>query len=278
MTALSRAGALLAAVASVSCGARLMNLPDGAGSPAPDGVRAYSEALQACERVATLTAEIAVGGSVGGRRLRARLLAGFSATSARLEAVAPFGAPFFILVATHNEATLLLQRDNRVLARAPTDAVLEAIAGIRLQPAELKRTLLGCHVPEGLDRGGEITGVGDNWRIASGANNAKVYLRREGGSAPWRIVAVLHPDLGSLQPDWRAEYRDFREELPHAIRLVSGEGDRFDLQIQLSQLETNGVLTEDVFRVQIPASAEPITLDQLRQSGPLGMSSQADGR
>jgi len=35
-------------------------------------------------------------------------------------------------------------------------------------------------------------------------------------------------------------------------------------------VETNAQLGPDVFRVQIPRDADPITLDELKRSGPLG--------
>src|SRR5947209_7356105 len=110
---------LLAVVAlaafTAACGARLTKLPSAAGRPATDMALAVAQATSACSGITGLTAEIDASGSVGGRRLRARLLGGFMVTSVRLEAVAPAGAPFFIFVATGRDATLLLARDERVL-------------------------------------------------------------------------------------------------------------------------------------------------------------------
>ena len=82
-------------VASAACGAALVKLPSGPGLAgagcAPS--RACSRRSAACRAIRTLTAEVAVSGSAGGHRVRARLSAGVSApASARLEAVAPFGA------------------------------------------------------------------------------------------------------------------------------------------------------------------------------------------
>ena len=74
-------GALVAlvAAASASCAAPLMKLPSGPGAPAPDAGNLLAEATRACRGVRTLTAEIAVSGSVGGRRMRGRLSAGVAA-------------------------------------------------------------------------------------------------------------------------------------------------------------------------------------------------------
>jgi hypothetical protein len=42
----------------------------------------------------------------------------------------------------------------------------------------------------------------------------------------------------------------------------------FDLSLSLSQIETNVPLGDEVFRVDIPRSAQPITLDELRHARP----------
>jgi hypothetical protein len=46
------------------------------------------------------------------------------------------------------------------------------------------------------------------------------------------------------------------------------------VQLALSQVELNVPLGPEVFRNQIPPSARPISLDELKTSGPLG----ANGR
>ena len=51
--------------------------------------------------------------------------------------MAPFGQPLFIFVATGDDATLLLPRDERVLEHGRPDAVLEAVAGVPLGAADL---------------------------------------------------------------------------------------------------------------------------------------------
>ena len=43
-----------------------------------------------------------------------------------------------------------------------------------------------------------------------------------------------------------------------------------DLTATLSQIETNKNLESAAFTVNVPPGAEPITLDELRDSGPLG--------
>jgi hypothetical protein len=69
---------------------------------------------------------------------------------------------------------------------------------------------------------------------------------------------------------WRAEYGNAQEGLPRSIRLISARPGAFDLQLALSQVELNPSLGDDVFLIRIPGSATPITLEELKTSGPLG--------
>ena len=94
-----------------------------------------------------------------------------------------------------------------------------------------------------------------------------VYLQRERAGEPWRIVAVVHRD--AAQVEWRAEFRDFQNDLPRTIRIGSAERRRFDLTLALSQVDINAPLGPDVFRVNLPAGVKPITIEELRRSGPL---------
>jgi hypothetical protein len=263
---------LMLALLTASCGARLTKLPSGSGEPATDMAAATQQAMTACSGVRSLTAEMAISGSVGGHRLRARLVGGFTPNSVRLEAVAPAGPPFFIFVATGGDATLLLPRDDRVLEHGPSGAVLEAIAGVRLEPSELLPTLTACPVSA---RWTDARAIGDNWRVAAGEHGTKLYLRRDSASAPWRVATVLYAG-DNTSASWRADYDDARQGLPVAIHLVSSDSRRFDLSLALSQVETGVALAADAFRVQIPSGAQRITLDELRRSGPFGATS--DGR
>jgi hypothetical protein len=250
-----------------------MKLPTGPGLPAADATDALREATRACRAVSSITAEIAVTGSVGGHRLRARLLAGLAApASARLEAVAPFGQPVFIFVARNNEATLLLPRDRRVLEHGRPDAVLEAVAGVPLDAADLRTALTGCAVAP---RASDAKQLGEDWRVVPDGSS-DVYVHRDSPTAPWRVVAAVH--RGSGATSWRSEYRDFQtggppDGLPATVRLTSIDRKQFDLRLAMSQVELNVALDADVFRVQMPPGTEPITIDELKRSGPLSNTS-----
>ena len=263
MGLIRRAWIVAAALSCASCAAPLLKLPAGPGGPAPDAREALAEASAVCQQVTTLSAEIAVRGSAGGRRLRARLLTGVARpASARIEAVAPFGAPLFIFVARGNDATLLLPRDDRVLEHGRPEAVLEAVAGVPLDPIQLRSTLTGCAIAPDLEGARQI---GDDWRVMPDGPT-HVYLRRDPHVAPWRLVATIHSPGTSGEGEWRAEYRDFQDGLPRTILLASVDRKRFDLRLALSQVDINTTLGPDVFTVQIPRSADRITLDELKDA------------
>ncbi len=262
--------AMAATVAS--CGTPLMKLPSGPGAPVPaqQAAAALDQATSACRALRTLTAEIAVSGSAGGHRLRGRLSAGVAApASARLEAVAPFGPPLFIFVATGDDATLLLPRDERVLAHGQADAVLDAVAGVPLGAADLESTLTGC-APA--DAAGPLPArqFGDTWQQVTAASG-DLYLHRASAGQPWLLAALVRRSSGGRA--WRTEYRDHQNGLPRTIRLTSVDDGQpqgaFDLQLALSQVETNVPLGAEAFTILVPKSAVPISIDELRRSGPL---------
>jgi hypothetical protein len=241
-----------------------MKLPSGPGAAASDARDVISEATSTCRGVNTVSAELGASGSVGGQALRGRLLVGLGTPAlARIEAVAPFGQPVFIFVARDGDATLLLPRDDRVLEHGDPPAVLESLAGVPLDAAALRATLTGCATTP-LPATGKT--AGDDWRVVT-AGDDEIYFRRERSAAPWRLVAAVHAG-GNANAAWRAEYRDFLNGLPRSVRLVSRDPARFDLRLTLSQVEVNTTLGAEVFRVDVPRTARPITLQELRDARP----------
>jgi hypothetical protein len=257
----SAPGALVAALLCASCSARMMQLPADPGVPAPDGAEAFDRATSVCRAVSSLTVEIGVSGSVGGERLRARMLAGLaSPDSARLEAFA-FGQPVFILVTREGIATLLLTREGRVLEGGDPAAVLQALTGVPLDAPDLLPTLTGCAKGPGAG----ARSVGDRWRVIHDGD-LTVYLQRASTGDPWRLVASVRRSPG--RAEWRAEYREFTDDLPRDIRLRSSDGRQFDLRLHVADVEIGGNLDARVFEVNA-AGASPITLEELQRSGPL---------
>lgn len=261
----SRGAALtLVAVLTASCGTTLASLPQGPGAPATDLPHVMAEATSACGRLKTLTAEVAISGHVNGQRVRGRVLTGLAApASVFLDAAAPFGASFFLYASTGDRATLVLPRDARVLTHGDPGAVLDAAAGVPLTPSDLRSTLTGCVLNLSTESGRQY---GPDWRAVASANGES-YFRRTSAGDPWRVVAVRRREPHVA---WRADYGDFEAGLPRTIRLVSDDRRRFNLKLSLSQVEVDTPLGPEVFELKVPSSATPISLDELRRSGPFG--------
>jgi hypothetical protein len=263
------------ALAATSCGAPLLKLPAGPGTPATDVSPALAEATRACRGVHTLTAEVAVSGSIAGRRIRGRMSAGVAVpASARLEALAPFGPPVFIFVAQRNDATLVLPREGRALEHGTPGQVLEALAGAPLDAADLEALLTGCPASTA---SGEARQFGNAW-FAVVMGSDEVYLHRD-GAAPWYLAAVVRRE--GTRERWREEFRDHQAGLPRTVRVMSlekggADGAQFDLRLVLSQVEIDIPLDPAVFTVAVPAGARAIGLDELRKEGPLGAGASND--
>jgi hypothetical protein len=150
----------------------------------------------------------------------------------RLEGVPPFGQPVFMLATQGGDAVLLLPRDQRVLRGQPPQAILEALVGVNFAPADLLAILTG----------------------------GKLYLRR---TSQWQLRAAQ-------RDGWQLEYTMGQSQFPASVRLTSeSQKVPVDLTTGLSELETNVDLDPAAFRIDVPPDAKPLTLDELRESGPL---------
>ena len=266
MTVASRSrAAVFAALALLmlpACAERAFVIPTGAGEPITTGASIAADAFGHCQQLSTLTAEIRLSGHAGRQKLRGRLIAGFSKpASIRLEAVAPFGPPVFILAATAADSTLVLPRDARVLRQAAPAAILEALAGIAVSPGDLLPLLAGCVPSDRLPD--EARAHGADWvSLASGGWTA--YLQRRG--AGWQLASIAGPKVV-------AEYSVFTADRAGVLRLhesSAGAGKpQVELSLALSQVELNVPVPPAAFEVSVPTDASPISLDELRQAGPM---------
>jgi hypothetical protein len=215
-----------------------------------------------------MAAVLSISGHVGRSRFRAKIDAGFEAPAKlRLDLPAP-GKSIFQFVATGNDATLVFPRDERVLRHTPPAATLEALAGVPLGPEELRSIVAGCGFGSAQPTAGKS--FGESWAAVDVAGATNWLQQTEGR---WRLAAASRGPV-------EVRYSDFASGRPATIRLrTSGEKkvDRevasdveTDLTIRLSQVDVNQTIAPEAFEVEIPAGATPMTLDELRQAGPLG--------
>ncbi|HLG58217.1 MAG TPA: hypothetical protein VI485_22925 [Vicinamibacterales bacterium] len=206
-----------------------------------------------------MTAVLGLRGRAGGQRLSGRVIAGFEPpASMRLEAVAPFGQPGFILAAQGGTAVLLLPRESRVVRGQAAEAILGALIGVSLAPADLQAILTGCVVPNPTPTAGRLHSNG--WASITLDGGAEIYLRR---TPMWEVKAAR-------RDGWQIEYPAWQGRFPPAARLLSdAQSVNVDLTATISQLEANIDLDAKAFSVDVPSDARPLTIEELRDSGPL---------
>jgi outer membrane biogenesis lipoprotein LolB len=242
------------------CGARRLVLPSDPGAPFNDFAQVHQQLTEACRGVRTLTTELALAGRAGDQRLRGRVIAGFERpASMRLEGVAPFGPPAFILAVRGNMAILLLPRDERVLKGERADEILGALTGVALAPADLQAILTGCVSADPKPTSGRLHENG--WVSIELADGARVFLQRQDGA--WQLRAARIKG-------WQVDYPAWQGRFPQSVRLQSDRpGAQVDLTAGLSQVESNTDVDPAAFTVSVPPGAESLTLDELRAAGPL---------
>jgi hypothetical protein len=253
----------MAAMACVSCGPPRVTLPSGTGQPLLDYEPIFGAATASCRDVRTLTADLSLSGSAGRQRLRGHVIAGFAPGALRLEGVAPFGGPVFILVAENGQGTLLLPRDRRVLQSAPPADILDALAGVALSPDDLLAALTGCVKAGATPIAARAYGT--DWIVVDLKDGGRVYLHRAG--AGWQLVAGLS---GGLEIDYVSRLGG---GLPQIVRIHSadqGQAPSVAVELRLQSFDTNAAIARGAFSVAVPPGTSPITLDELRRSGPLG--------
>ena len=239
-----------------------VRLPEGGGRPDPAALSYLQDATRHCERVQSMTAELALAGRVRGRALRGRVLSGSTARGElRLEGVAPFGAPIFVLAASGGRASLLLPREGRVVEEVPTAELLDAVSGIALSSGDLHSVLAGCAVADRTPQNARVYEGG--WAALDVGTGRTVFLKR--GRAGWRIEAARVDGI-------TVGYGMFEGVSPREIRLVaSGQtAASVELRLRLAQVEENVPIAAEAFVLDVPTGTRPMPIAELRDQGLLG--------
>ncbi len=267
----ARLAAVTVTVLMTACATTMpLRVPEGPSSPldAAEATTSFVQASATCRGVRTLTAEVGLSGRVGSRKVRGRVLAGFVRPgSLRLEAPAPFGAPAFVLVARANRAVIWFPRDNRVLNDAAVADVIDALTGMRRDADDLLALLTGCLASEPRAEAAEAKRFESGWIALPLSGGAEAFLRSE--QQTWRIVGGRGVGGGGDQTatSWTIAYDEFATGFPARVRVA--QAPTTDITFQVSQLETNVAIDPAAFALTVPAGAVPMSLDELRQMGPL---------
>lgn len=259
---LARVVLIVAALTSAGCGARRISLPTDAGAPLQDFQAAAASATEACRGVRTLTAELSLSGRAGPDRVpRATIEAGFKQPSMmRLDMRGPIGPTVATLGANGASATLILNRERRFISSAGPAEILGALIGVTLEPADLLAMLTGCVAPAPAATAGRRHGNG--WASIDLQGGDTLYLAPAGGG--WRVRA-------GQRAGWRVEYPGWTAQsmFPPTVVLSSSTPVVVEIRTTVSELATNADLDDEPFTVTPPREYDPVTLDELRETGPL---------
>lgn len=255
----------LAALMISACAARTPPRPVGAPTLDPTAVEAFITATAACKGFRSIEGELALSGRAGDERVRGRILTGLEAGGAvRLEAVAPFGAPFFVLAGRNERATLVLPRERRVLKETGVAEVLERLTGLTLGAEDLRLILSGCLSERAEPSDGRRWG--SDWRAVTIGPERVAYLRLQNGQP-----VLTAADYGA----WRIDYSAHAAGFPRAIRIRNAPGPNsggeggIDITARVEQLAVNTQINPLAWVVDVPSDADPMTLDELRSIAPL---------
>jgi hypothetical protein len=243
----------------VSCAAHLPPRPVGTPTPDPTAADAFVAATAACNGFRSIEGEMSLSGHAGSERVRGRILTGLESGGAvRLEAVAPFGAPFFILAGRNDKATLVLPRDHRVLRDTAVADVLERLTGLSLGADDLRLIVSGCLVDKPTPVDGRQWGGG--WRAVTIGPERVAYLRVVNGQP---VLAAA--DYGP----WHVDYAEHASGFPRLVRVRRAGDTTIDITARIEQLEVNTQINPKAWLVDVPSDADPMTLDELRSIAPL---------
>ena len=131
-------------------------------------------------------------------------------------------------------------------------------------------------------RAGEIAHLADP-RVLPGGGGGIAFFQLANGPAEVHLYTALGNDeaaafvrgrLAALRgSSLDVELGVGSHPQPASVRLSSpagrDAGASFDLVLRLEQVETNVAVPDEAFTVRVPADAVPMTLEELRQAGPL---------
>jgi hypothetical protein len=256
--ALCAASGVVLLIGTSACASALFVAPVGPGEPAPEAAGAWAEATRACRGVASYKGSLRVSGRLRGERLPTTIgiATGATATGVRIEGHAD-GRSIFTLAGTSDQATLYLDDGHRFSTGRPED-LTEALMGVKLGPGRWLALLAGCvAAPPDF-----VAGARYGPDLAVTTSSGRVFLSRANGA--WHTA---HGTFDGLV----VTYRRFASSLPAEWLLTSeaGRDPSVALSVIVDDVTTGAPIASSVFTLTLPGDVTPMTLDELRQSGPL---------
>jgi hypothetical protein len=244
-----------------ACAPTLFVPPAGPGEPAPDAAAAWADATKSCRGVTSYQGSLRVSGRINGDRIptTVTILNGATLAGLDLEATAA-GRQIFRMAGTANDATLYINEGHRY-AKGPPEELTEALVGVKLGPSRWLALVTGC-VATSPDF---VSGVRYDKDLAVMTPTGRVFLSMMDGA--WHAHRGLFDGLVVEYEHYTAAVSAF----PSQWRIDS-ERDRnpsVALSIEVDKATAGASIGPKAFTISLPPDAAPMTLDELRASGPL---------
>jgi hypothetical protein len=243
----------LLALLTSACAARMFVPPAGPGAPAPDAAAAWDEATKTCRDVTTFAPTMRLSGRVAGARVPGLTVLGAvtAAGGIRLQATGA-GRTIFELAGTNARATFYWREDNKV-ATARAEELVDALVGLNLGADALLPILTGCVTRAQTVSRGERHGD----LLAVTADTGRVFLRRD---TAWR---AFYGDVQGLAVQYVWQAAPFPREL--ALNAQRGTPSEVQLKLRIDEGPiVNSTLGPETFTLNVPSTAVPMTLDEVR--------------
>jgi len=236
-------------------------VPTGAAVPAPEAADAWDVATRACRNARVAQAELRLSARAGSCRIPSvRIGVAFDGGRAIALVAQAGGMAVFSLAGPAEQATLFLRDGPRAL-RAPAADIVEALVGVKLDPARLLAILSGCLSP----RPEFLRGARRDGFLEVATADSVAYLEQPAGAA-WRLRAGTFDGL-------QLDYARMGPTSPREIQIrsqPSATGPAISISITELDVDLNPSLPAALFNPPATTGASPISLDDLRRTCPTG--------
>ncbi|HVW05436.1 MAG TPA: hypothetical protein VHB78_10550 [Vicinamibacterales bacterium] len=235
--------------------------PEGPSRTIADASALWQQASAPCQSLTTYQTQLQLSGRVSDQPMGS-LTVGVVATRAGeigLEARAS-GSSAFVLGGRADRATLWLASSRRVVVDR-ADAIVDALVGLPWDPERLMAVLSGCvtfagRATDAREYDGGITAL----RFSGGDD---VYVETIAGRSSVRAAVV-----DGVVIDYRRAESGWPQQI--ALRSEPGRSPSVSLSMRIDVAVPDPAANPDQFAVAIPPGASPMSIDELRASGPRG--------
>jgi hypothetical protein len=249
------------ALGAAACASRGFIRPEGPSRPLADASALWRQASAPCQSLTAYQTQIRLSGRVAGQPLGSLTVGVVVSRAGEIGLEARVSGPsVFVLGGRADRATLWLASSRRVVVDR-ADAILDALVGVPWDPERLMAVLSGCATFAGAaadarEYDGGITAV-----QFSGGD--EVYVETIAGRSSVRAAIV-----DGVAIDYRRAESGWPQQI--ALRSEPGRSPSVALSMRIDVAVPDPATDPSQFAVVVPSGASPMSIDELRTSGPRG--------